>query len=271
MKNICENCWMEKSAKGFYRSASNASGLSLFCRACTHTLREHKEFLASGSEAPLTSPVAHLLVKFPSAGQAVRREIAKYNAAYLCCQWEACIIYIGRAAEALVYGLAAEYHLETRLPKNSNLSKIQAKQADIRSKLSEASANKCLTEHNLRAIQNDVKQLVTAALDFNSQLNLFLFSSETEQTQDYKYSLLQIEKHIMRTGQSSQRKAFFDGFKTGVLDIMKTRNSAAHSPKDLKRKTFRKSELRNHERKLAEVISITQRFPAVCKNKSFSK
>ena len=253
-EKLCTNCWMPKSLKAFH---ATANGHTDVCRACAYTVSRSRD------TSPFNVVLAEFDRTFPGCVSQVRREIEKYNASFLSGHWEVCILYLGRVSEALVFALADVYQLESRLPRNINLSKIEQSQASIRNRLSEAMARGEMTDAEVISMQRELKALVNAALDLNSDLSQFEVPSDSEDSKDYKFVVKSLEKLFIRKGQHAAAELLRSSINPRIRDIMDARNRAAHSPFKGKRKTIRKRHVLQLSELLGGLIADLSTLPAV--------
>lgn len=255
---LCKNCWMPKSLKAFH---ATANGYTDVCRACAYTLRRSLGAAVVCYRPPFSEEIGKFEVRFPRSTTQVRRELEKYYASFLSGHWEVSLLYLGRITEALVYALADAFGLKSQLPLNTNLARMEQSQASIRNRLSEAMAKGEMRDVEVAAMQKQLKELVNAALDLNSELSQFEVPTNYEVSKDYNFVLKLMEKHFLAASELDAVALLRSSINPKIRSIMDARNYAAHSPFDGKRKTIRKRHVVLHSTLLGELIKELANLP----------
>ena len=255
---LCKNCWMPKSPKAFH---ATTDGYTDVCRACAYTVRRSLGAEVDGYRPPFNDEISRFDKKFPRSASQVSREVEKYYASFLSGHWEVSLLYLGRITEALVYALADAFGLKSQLPLNANLARIEQSQASIRNRLSEAMAKGEMKGVEIAAMQKQLKELVNAALDLNSELSQFEVPTDYEVSKDYNFVLKLMEKHFLVTGKRDAVELLRSSINPKIRTIMDARNHAAHSPFDGKRRTIRKRHVVLQAALLSELITDLANLP----------
>ncbi|MBT3765886.1 MAG: hypothetical protein HOM87_05470 [Proteobacteria bacterium] len=253
MKKICKNCKQELGGGSFYKSNRSKDGLTSLCRKCNSISGDR-----SDEEKYRFPELDKLETRTGRKANGVRREIKKFRDEYRSAHWEPAVICLGRISEAQVFELAGCLGVDIKFPKIRYLNQLTKSHEKIREDLRVLLSDSMSFEHQKKKLQREIKNLIDKTISFS-----FDIESGSEEwagnakEQDSNFALKGIGKYIFLNGTLEQKNIFTKTFDPLYREVMGTRNSAAHAPRE-NQVRYLKKDIQILQPKVAKLIGISE-------------
>jgi hypothetical protein len=250
-RKICKNCKENRPSHAFYQSKKSRDGLTSLCKKCGFVSDNDSQY-SKDLFKELRDFESHTGRKAPR----IRREIGKFDTEFRSRHWEPAVLALGRICEANVFELAGRLKVSIEFPTISYLDQLQQAHDNISEKLRELLAGLVPYEHQQKKLREDARELIDNTISFGFDLETLVGASTDQSSMDNNFAIKGIKKHILRDNTKATVKLFKEEFEPLYREVMRSRNTAAHAPREPSA-TLWKKDIRALQPKVTRLISIS--------------